>query len=70
MSSFAIKFPSIAHIGNRVSHAKNRRKHAFKYNLQTVTIVTESGKQRMRVPARMLKQLKKSGVTNHWKKPE
>jgi ribosomal protein L28 len=69
MSSFVFKFPRVAHIGNRVSHAKNRSKHAFKYNLHTVTVLVEGVKQRMRVPSRVLKQLKKSGVTTHWKKP-
>lgn len=70
MSSFALSFPRVAKIGNRVSHAKNRTRHAFKYNLQTVTVVIDGVKQRWRVPARVLKQLKKSGVTSHWKKPE
>jgi len=68
MSSFAFKFPQVAHIGNRVSHAKNRSKHAFKYNLHTVTVVIDGQKQRMRVPSRILRQLKKAGVTTHFKK--
>ena len=70
MSSFAFKFPQVAHIGNRVSHAKNRTKHPFKYNLHTVTVMVEGVKQRMRVPTKVLRQLKKAGVTTHWKKPE
>lgn len=41
--------------GNRRSHALNATKHAFKPNLQTVTI---NGK-RYRVTARELKTLKK-----------
>lgn len=66
--SFQMKFPTIAHIGNRVSHAKNRSKHAFKYNLHTVTIVSKDGiKQRLRVPTRMLRQLKKAGITTHFR---
>jgi ribosomal protein L28 len=66
--SYAIKYPRVAHIGNRVSHAKNRTKHAFKYNLHTVTVVVDGIKQRMRVPSRVLRQLKESGATTHFKK--
>lgn len=67
MSSFAVKFPRVAHIGNRVSHAKNRSKHAFKRNLHTVTVVIDGNKQRLKVPTRILRQLKKAGVTTHYK---
>ena len=68
--AFAVKYPSVAHIGNRVSHAKNRSKHAFKYNLHTVTVFIDGIKQRMRVPSGILKQLKKAGLTTHYKKGE
>lgn len=68
--SFSLKYPMIAKIGNRVSHAKNRSKHAFKYNLHTVTIMTDGVKQRLRVPTKVLRQLKKSGITTHFKKAE
>lgn len=68
MSSFSFKFPQVAHIGNRVSHAKNRSKHAFKYNLHTATLLIDGKKQRIRVPTRVLRQLKKAGLTTHWKK--
>jgi ribosomal protein L28 len=67
---FAIKYPRVAHIGNRVSHAKNRHKHAFKYNLHTVTVLVDGMKQRLRVPSRVLRQLKKAGITTHFKKNE
>jgi len=67
---YSLKYPKVAHIGNRVSHAKNRSKHAFKYNLHTVTVVMDGVKQRLKVPSRMLKQLKKSGLTTHYKAPE
>lgn len=70
MSSFAFKFPRVASIGNRVSHAKNRSKHAFKYNLHTVTVIVDGKRQRMRVPTKMLRQLKKAGVTTHYQKSE
>lgn len=70
MSSFVFKYPSKASTGNRVSHAKNRSKRSFKHNLQTVTVIVDGIKQRMKVPARVLKMLKKSGVTTHYKKPE
>ncbi len=68
MSSFAVKYPQVAHMGNRVSHAKNRTRHAFKFNLHTVTVVIEGKKQRMRVPARVIRQLRRAGVTTHFKK--
>jgi ribosomal protein L28 len=64
---FSLKFPRVAHIGNRVSHAKNRTKHAFKYNLHTVTVLIDGVKQRMRVPTRVLRQLKKAGLTTHYR---
>lgn len=70
MSSFAFKHRSTAHIGNKVSHAKNRSKRPFKFNLHTVTVLIEGQKQKMRVPSRVLKMLKKSGMTTHWVKPE
>ncbi|PIR61392.1 MAG: hypothetical protein COY81_04400 [Candidatus Pacebacteria bacterium CG_4_10_14_0_8_um_filter_43_12] len=65
--AFAQKFPVIAHIGNKVSHAKNRSKRPFKYNLHTVTVLVEGVRQRMRVPTKMLRMLKKSGMTTHYK---
>jgi large subunit ribosomal protein L28 len=68
--SYAFKYPSKASIGNKVSHAKNRSKRAYRYNLQTVTVVVEGVKQRLKVPARVLKMLKKSGITTHFKKPQ
>lgn len=69
MSSYAFKFSSKASVGNKVSHAKNRSKRAFRHNLHTVTVLVDGVKQRMKVPARVLKMLKKSGVTTHYKKP-
>lgn len=70
MSSFAFKHRSTAHVGNKVSHAKNRSKRKFKFNLHTVTVLINGKKQKMRVPSKVLKMLKKSGMTTHWKKPE
>lgn len=67
MSSFAFKYPKTSHTGHKVSHAKNRTKRKFKYNLHTVTVVIDGVKQRMRVPTKMLRQLKKAGVTTHHK---
>ncbi|MBW7943918.1 hypothetical protein H3C70_00795 [Patescibacteria group bacterium] len=63
---YSLKYPTVAHIGKRVSHAKNRTKHAFKYNLHTVTVVMNGAKQRLRVPTRVLRQLKKAGLTTHF----
>lgn len=68
MAKFAFKYPRVAHIGNNVSHAKNRTKRVFKYNLHTVTVLVDGIKQRMRVPTKILRQLKESGMTTHWKK--
>ena len=65
MSKYAIKFPRVASTGHTVSHAKNRHSRTYKYNLQTVTVVDGDKKIRMRVPAKMLKALKKAGVTTH-----
>lgn len=66
MASFSFKYPVAAHIGNKVSHAKNRSKRSFKYNLHTVTVLIDGQKQRMKVPTKFLRQLKKSGVTTHF----
>lgn len=70
MAKFVLKYPRVSHVGNRVSHAKNRSKRGFKYNLHTVTVIIDGAKQRMRVPTKVLRQLKKEGVTTHWQKPE
>lgn len=70
MSSFTFKYPRTAHIGNKVSHAKNRSKRPFRYNLHTVTVVVDGMRQKMRVPTKVLRMLKKSGMTTHWKKEE
>lgn len=64
--SFALKFPRTASIGHKVSHAKNKSKRTFKYNLHTVTVVANGVKQRLRVPTKILRMLKKSGVTTHY----
>jgi large subunit ribosomal protein L28 len=66
MASFSFKYPVSAHIGNKVSHAKNRSKRHFKYNLHTVTVVVDGQKQRLKVPTKFLRQLKKSGITTHY----
>jgi len=70
MKSFSFKFPRVSHVGHNVSHAKNRTKRKFKYNLHTVTVVIDGKKQRMRVPTKLLRTLKKQGITTHWKKEE
>ena len=66
MASFSFKFPRTAHIGHNVSHAKNRTKRAFKYNLHTVTVMIDGQKQRMKVQTKILRMLKKSGKTTHF----
>lgn len=67
MKSFTFKYPRVSHIGNLVSHAKNRSKRGFKYNLHTVTVVVDGVKQRYRVPTKILRMFKKSGMTTHFK---
>lgn len=63
MTSFAVKFPKVASFGHTVSHAKNRKNRAFKYNLQTATVTDSDGKKvKMKVPARMIRTMKKHGV--------
>ncbi len=68
MAAFALKYPRVSHFGHNVSHAKNRTRRGFKYNLHTVTVLTDGVKQRLRVPTKILRQLKKEGVTSHWRK--
>jgi len=70
MKGFDFKFPRVAHIGNTVSHAKNRKSRTFKYNLHTVTILVDGKKRRLRVPTKILRMMKKSGVTTHYKPEE
>ncbi len=67
MPKFALKFPKTSHTGNKVSHAKNRSKRRFGYNLHTVTVINDGERSRMRVPTKLLRMLKKSGVTTHFK---
>lgn len=63
MASSAVKFPRVASYGHTVSHAKNRHNRPFKYNLQSVTIKAVDGKKvKMRVPARVLRTMKKQGL--------
>lgn len=66
--SFALKYPSKAHIGHNVSHAKNRTNRVFRRNLHTVTVMADGVKQRLRVPTKVARMLKKSGVTTHYSK--
>jgi ribosomal protein L28 len=68
--SYTFKYPRVAHVGHTVSHAKNRNSRSFKYNLHTVTILVDGIKKRMKVPTKVLRQLKNSGVTTHWKKAD
>lgn len=70
MASYSFKYPRTAHVGHKVSHAKNRSKRPFRYNLHTVTVVVDGKKQRMKVPTKVLRQFKKAGVTTHWQKPK
>lgn len=66
MASYSVKYPLTAHIGNKVSHSKNRSKRRFKRNLHTVTVIIDGKKERMKVPTKVLRKLKKAGVTTHY----
>ncbi len=68
--SYMLKFSKVAAMGNRVSHAKNRSRHAFKRNLHTVTVLVDGAKKRLKVPSKVLKVLKEDGLTTHFKKAE
>ncbi len=69
MTSFAIKYPQVASYGHTVSHAKNRKNRTFKYNLQTATIIDETGKKiKIKVPARMIRTMKKQGLVKSYAK--
>jgi len=71
MAQFIYKRSRTSHTGNKVSHAKNRSKRKFKYNLHNATIVNPDGsKSRVRVTTKELRALKKAGLTTHWKPPE
>lgn len=70
MASYSMKYKKVAHIGNNVSHAKNRTKRTFKRNLHRATIIVEGVRQKVLVPTKVLKQLKKAGITTHWQAPE
>lgn len=56
--------------GNRVSHAKNRRRHVFKANLQSrrVFIPSENRKVRIKVSTRMIRTIDKLGIEEALKK--
>lgn len=62
------KYAKVAHIGKNVSHAKNRTRKAFKYNLHAATVIIDGIKKKVAVPTRVLRQLKKLGLTTHFKK--
>lgn len=64
---YAIKYEKVSHIGNNVSHAKNRTKRAYRRNLHRATIVIDGVKQKILVPTKVLRQLKKEGLTTHFK---
>ena len=68
MKSFEYKFPNVAHVGHNVSHSKHRTKRKFKHNLHTVTVKVNGQKKRYKVPTKVLRMMKKQGVTTHWKK--
>jgi large subunit ribosomal protein L28 len=70
MKSFEYKYPKVAHIGHNVSHAKNRSKRTFKRNLHTVTVMMDGVRKRYKVPTKVLRMMKKQGITTHWKKEE
>lgn len=67
MKKLRLKFPQVSHYGFSVSHAKNRKRRGFKYNLHTTTVTINGKKRKVRVPTKILRMLKKAGVTAHYK---
>ncbi len=70
VSKLIKKLPRASHVGHNVSHAKNRTKRKFKYNLHATTVVLDGVKKKIKVPTSQLRQLKKAGLTTHYQKPE
>ena len=67
MATFTVKYPKVASVGYNVSHAKNRTKRTYKYNLQTVTLTEKSGKKvKMKLPARLIRTMKKHGLVSQY----
>ena len=56
--------------GNRVSHAKNRRRHVFKANIQPkkVFIPEENRTVKLRITTRMIRTIDKIGLRKTLKK--
>jgi large subunit ribosomal protein L28 len=69
ISKLIRKHSVVSHSGHNVSHAKNRTKRKFKYNLHAVTVVLNGVKKKIRVPTSQLRQLRKAGLTTHYQKP-
>jgi len=69
ISKLIRKHSIASHTGNNVSHAKNRTKRKFKYNLHPVTVILNGVKKKIKVPTSQLRQLKKAGLTTHYQKP-
>ncbi len=69
MKSFDYKYPLVSHVGKKVSHAKNRSSRSYKRNLHTVTVMVNGVRKRYRVPTKVLRLMKKQGITTHWKPP-
>jgi large subunit ribosomal protein L28 len=69
ISKLIRKHSTVSHTGHNVSHAKNRTKRKFKYNLHAVTVVLDGVKKKIKVPTSQLRQLKKAGLTTHYRKP-
>lgn len=66
MASYHIKFEKVAHIGNNVSHAKNRTKRPFRRNLHAVTLLIDGVKKKCLLPVKLIHQLRRDGMTTHW----
>ena len=62
-----LDYNRVAHMGHNVSHAKNRTNRSFKYNLHTATVTINGETRKVRVPTKILRQLKTAGLTAHKK---
>jgi large subunit ribosomal protein L28 len=56
--------------GNRVSHAKNRRRHVFKANIQSrkIFVPSENKTVKIKVSTRMIRTIDKIGIDAAMKK--
>lgn len=60
-----LEFKSLGHVGNNVSHAKNRTSRTYRRNLHRATVVLNGVKHKIMVPTGILRKLKQLKLTTH-----